>query len=96
MKLPFFSSKQIDDENGLKFIDKSAYESTAALAKELAANGLTASVEPAYELGEPPVLTGGSDEDAANGDNAEEMFEEILVNDAAPAAMVVVAAANRR
>jgi hypothetical protein len=66
MKLPFFSSKQIDDENGLKSIDQSAYESTAALANELAARGLTASVEPAYELGEPPVLTGGSNEDAAN------------------------------
>jgi hypothetical protein len=66
MKLPFFSSKQIDDENGLKSIDQSAYESTAALANELAARGLTASVEPAYELGEPPVLTGGSDQDAAN------------------------------
>jgi len=66
MKLPFFSSKQIDDENGLKSIDQSAYESTAALANELAAKGLTASVEPAYELGEPPVLTGGSNEDAAN------------------------------
>jgi hypothetical protein len=66
MKLPFFSSKQIDDEKGLKFIDQSAYESTAALANELAAKGLTASVEPAYELGAPPVLTGGSDQDAAN------------------------------
>jgi hypothetical protein len=66
MKLPFFSSKQIDDENGLKSVDQSAYESTAAMANELAAKGLTASVEPAYELGEPPVLTGGSNEDAAN------------------------------
>lgn len=72
MKLPFFSSKQIDDEKGLKFIDQSAYESTAALAKELAAKGLTASVEPAYELGEPPVLTGGSDEDAANAQKLHE------------------------
>lgn len=72
MKLPFFSSKQIDDEKGLKFIDQSAYESTAELAKELAAKGLTASVEPAYELGEPPVLTGGSDEDAANAQKLHE------------------------
>ena len=72
MKLPFFSSKQIDDENGLKSVDQSAYESTAALAKELAAKGLTASVEPAYELGEPPVLTGGSDEDAANAQKLHE------------------------
>jgi len=39
------------------------------------------------------VVSSDSDEDAANGDNAEEMFEAI---DAAPAAMVVVAAANRR
>ncbi len=66
MKLPFFSSKQIDDENGLKFIDQSAYENTASLAKELATKGLSASVEPAYVLGEPPLLTGGSDQDAAN------------------------------
>jgi len=72
MKLPFFSSKQIDSEKGLKFIDQSSYESTAALAKELAAKGLTASVEPAYELGEPPVLTGGSDEDAANAQKLHE------------------------
>ena len=42
------------------------------------------------------VVSSDSGEDAANGDNAEEMFEAILVNDAAPAAMVVVAAANRR
>ena len=72
MKLPFFSSKQIDDENGLKSVGQSAYESTAALAKELAAKGLTASVEPAYELGEPPMLTGGSDEDAANAQKLHE------------------------
>jgi len=39
------------------------------------------------------VVSSDSDEDAANGDNAEEMFE---ANDPAPAAMVVVAAANRR
>lgn len=72
MKLPFFSSKQIDDEKGLKFIEKSAYESTDALAKELAAKGLTPSVEPAYELGEPPLLIGGSDEDAANAQKLHE------------------------
>jgi hypothetical protein len=72
MKLPFFSSKQIDDENGLKFIEQSAYESAEALARELTAKGLTTSVEPAYELGEPPALTGGSDEDAANAQKIHE------------------------
>ena len=72
MKLPFFSFKKIDDENGLKFIDQSAYESAEALAKELSAKGLVASMEPAYDLGEPPVLTGGSDEDAANAQKLHE------------------------
>ena len=72
MKLPFFSSKQINDENGLKFIDQSAYENGEALARELAAKGLASSEEPAYELGEPPVLTGGSDEDAANAQKLHE------------------------
>lgn len=72
MKLPFFSFKQIDGENGLKSVDQSAYESTDALAKQLAAMGLTVSMEPAYELGEPPVLTGGSDEDAANAQKLHE------------------------
>jgi hypothetical protein len=66
MKLPFFSSKQIDGEKGLKLIDQSAYESTEALAKELAGKGLNVSVEPAYTLREPPELAGGSDEDATN------------------------------
>lgn len=72
MKLPFFSSKQINGEKGLKLIDQKAYESTEALAKELAANGLTVSVEPAFELGVPPVLTGGSDKDAANAQKLHE------------------------
>ena len=45
----------------------------------------------------PAVEVVSSDgEDAASGDNADEINEAILVDDAAPAAMVVVAAANRR
>lgn len=72
MKLPFFSTKQIDGENGLKLIDQKAYESADKLANELSARGLTVSIEPAYELGEPPVLAGGSDQDAVNAQKLHE------------------------
>jgi hypothetical protein len=74
MKLPFFSSKQIDGENGLKLIDQKAYESADKLANELSTKGLTVSIEPAYELGEPPVLAGGSDQDAVNAQKLHEWF----------------------
>ena len=42
------------------------------------------------------VVSSDSGEDAASGDNADEIYEAVFVDDAAPAALVVVAAANRR